>query len=104
MKLKTYRISNRPISVEHLEAYEVEFKAYFDKASFEAGPNMKLLSRYLSFGEHCLNKKYKVDVETEIPKSAKGWNKLIESFAGCPIMVAQSEDRKSLVLVLMDQF
>lgn len=100
-KIKLFRQSGTPVELESLKAYESEWKVYYDKAAERAGLDMLLLNRFLSFGERQLIKKHGSEVEIELPKTAKAWNELCNKYA-CPIMAAQRQDGRGLLLVIMD--
>jgi hypothetical protein len=54
-------------------------------------------------GERILVKKHNIQVNVDIPKSAKGWQKLISSYEDTPILVARTADGKEVVGILMDE-
>jgi hypothetical protein len=112
MKLQLYRQSGGIIDVSIQEKYDEAFKAFYDKADLRAreihNNNIYsdgyalLMQRFLRFGERQLFKAFNQDVEIELPKTAKAWEKLIEKYQDTPIMLARTTDGKKLVLVIMD--
>ena len=103
MKLKTYRQSGDPVQLENREKYQAEFTVMYDKCAEAAGLDMLKLHESVSAGETELVKKYNVEVETELPKTAKAWSALISKYEDTPLMLAKTADGKSIVLILMDQ-
>lgn len=101
--MKLYRKSGLPVSLESRDAYDKEWKEFYDRAAERAALDMLLLARYLSFGERILVKKHNIQVNVDIPKSAKGWQKLISSYEDTPILVARTADGKEVVGILMDE-
>lgn len=96
-------MSGLPVSAENLKSYMSEFQARYDQITAEFGQDMLIVHQKLQELDAELQTKYQ-RVETEgMPKSAKGWHKLLEAF-DCPVMVAKSsENPKELVLVIMDE-
>lgn len=103
MKVKLFRQSGEPVEPSAQEAYRADWANYYDKAQSRAKLDMLKLQRMLSYGERQLIKKHGSQVELEMPKSAKAWDKLISSYGDTPIMTARTTDGKSVVLILMDQ-
>ncbi len=101
-KIRLFRYSGTPVDPEAQEAYNTEFKAFYDKAAARAGLDMLKLARFTAFGERALTKKYGAQVEIEMPTTAKKWAALVEKYQG-PIMIAATvEDSSKLVAIIMD--
>lgn len=103
MKLKLVRMSGLPVSEENLAAYNEEFKAAYDIILAENGNDMLVVHQKLQELDANLQQKFQRIETSEVPKSAKGWHKLLEAYE-TPIMLAKSsENPKELVLVIMDE-
>lgn len=103
MKLRTVRFSGLPVSQDNLEAYNAEFQQRYDKIMETCGNDMLKVHEELQKLDAELQQKFQQIESFELPKSAKGWQKLLESF-DAPIMLAKSSEGKNeLVFVIMDQ-
>ena len=102
MKMEMFRYSGRPVTMAAIEAYDSDWRLFYDKAAEKAGLDMLKLKRYLSYGERLLMKKHGVKTEIELPKTVKQWAALLAAYEGLPIMVAERMDKKGLVLVIKD--
>jgi hypothetical protein len=102
-KLKVYRKSGVPVKLEDREAYQKEWEVFYDKVKTRAGLDMLKTQRMLAFGERQLIKKYNVEVLVEMPKSAKGWEKLIAGYEDTPIMLARTTKGNEVVAIIMDE-
>ena len=112
-KLKLYRKSGSPVNLEDREAYAAAWRSFFDKADARAKAKHEggqftdqyaiLIQRFLRYGERQLVRKFNVEVEVELPKSAAGWKKLMDQYEQVPIMVAVNQKDGSVVGVLMDE-
>lgn len=103
MKLKTQRMSGRPVSQENLQQYVQEWQSAYDAIIAEHGSDMLTVHQKVLQLEQDLNSKWQAVESTEVPKSAKAWKKLIEHY-GAPVLLAMSaETEGELLLVIMDQ-
>lgn len=112
MKIQVYRQSGTPVNEKDQAAYNEEWQKFYDKAESRAreihnqGPESEsyfiLLQRFLSYGERQLIKKFNVAVEVELPKTSRGWTKLIESFQDTPVLLARRQESGKLVLIIAD--
>lgn len=101
-KIRLFRYSGTPVDPAAQEAYNTEFKEFYDKAAARAGLDMLKLARFTAFGERALTKKHGAQVEIELPTSAKKWAELVDKYQG-PIMVAATaNDPSKLVAIIMD--
>ncbi|MEZ0209251.1 MAG: hypothetical protein ACAH17_03700 [Candidatus Paceibacterota bacterium] len=103
MKLRTFRMSGDPVALENREKFQEEFKIVYDKCAERAGLDMLRLNRLVRYCERQLVKKWNAEVLTELPKTAKAWEKVIAQYEDTPLMLARTKDGKGLVLILMDQ-
>ena len=103
MKLKLFRKSGMPVNLSDREAYDVAWKAFYDKVAAKAGLDMMKMHRMLRYGERQLVRAFNKEVEVEMPRSTKGLVKLIESYEDTPIMIARTQDGKGVVGILMDE-
>jgi hypothetical protein len=103
MKLNLYRQSGQPVNLEDRENYDREFKITYDKCAERAGLDMLKLNRMISFCERQLVKKWNKTVLIEVPKSKKGFKKLLAKYEDVPIMIAITANRENVIAVLMDQ-
>lgn len=115
MKIRTCRMSGRPVDARDIDRFTAEWQAGYDMLEAkhtiapEAGEGLKFqpvnmlgLQEDLAKLELELKAKYKVDGVAELPKNAKAWNKLIKDL-GSPIMVANPIDKPDeIILVIMD--
>lgn len=101
--MKLFRKSGLPVELSAREAYDKDWKEYYDRAAGRAALDMLKLQRFLAFGERLLIKKHKSEIEVDMPKSAKAWQKLISSYEDTPILVARTVDGKQVVAILMDE-
>lgn len=101
MKLKLLRQSGDPVTLESRDAFKADFQAFYDRAKERAGLDMLKMHRFLAWGDRLLAKKHSVDVEVEMPKTHKAWEKLCVQFDG-PIMIAQRQDNKKIIGIIMD--
>lgn len=103
MKLRLVRMSGRPVSMDNLEAYTLEWKSRYDEILEKHGKDMLTVHQEVLKLENELQTKWNLIEREELPKSAKGWRKLIDKYE-CPLMLAVSmDDTKETVLVIMDQ-
>lgn len=102
-QLKMYRKSGLPVDLTARAAFETEWRVFYDKAAARAKLDMLALQRYLRFGERQLVCKHNIQVTVDMPKSAKAWTALIQSYEDCPVMLARSADGAELVAVIMDE-
>jgi len=100
--VRVFRYSGMPVNIEALDAYNKDWKAYYDAAKERAKLDMLKLNRFLAYGERQLIKKHGSTVDIEMPQTAEAWNELITKY-GSPVMVAQKSDNTGVVLVVMDQ-
>lgn len=118
-KLTLFRESGSPVDPTLQEAYQEEYRTFYDKCEAKADkifqkntgvlnrrlvPKMIILQRLLQYGERSLMRKYSGSNEVELPKSAKGWSELLARYHDTPIMIAKRSDGKGIVLVLMDAY
>lgn len=112
MKIQVYRQSGMPVNESDQAGYTAEWKAFYDKAEArakerfsddnESEPYFMLLERYLRYGERQLVKKYNVAVEVELPKTVRGWTKLMETYQDTPVILARRQDSGKLILIIAD--
>lgn len=102
MKLRIQRFSGLPVSTSNLDAYNTEFKLKYDEILAAHSPDMLVVHEKLKELDAELTKKYAQIELQELPKSAKGWQKLIDSLEA-PVMLAKSSEKNELLLVVMDQ-
>lgn len=103
MKLRLVRMSGRPVSPENLAEYEAEFKKEYDKILEQHGQDMLTVHQELLKLDEVLQNKWQRIESNDIPKSKKGWVKLLETY-DAPIMLAKSaENVDELLLVIMDE-
>lgn len=60
--IEIFRASGRPVDLQQYEEYAQQWRIFYDKASEKAVLDMQKLHRYLSFGEHLLQKSYTTQV------------------------------------------
>jgi hypothetical protein len=102
MKIKLYRQSGDPVALENREHYKREFQEMYDKCAEEAGLDMLKLHESVAAAETELVKKWNAEVEVELPKTQRAWDKLISQYEDTPLMLAKAKNGKYLVLILMD--
>jgi len=102
MKLKLYRQSGQPVSLESRAAFEADWKVFYDKAAALAGLDMLKLQRFCRFGERQLTKRHNIEVAIDVPATPEAWEALIKSYEDCPVMIARTQDGTGIVAVLMD--
>lgn len=112
MKIQVLRQSGEPVNESDRAAYTAEWQKFYDKADERArkrhneGPASEsyhlLMQRFLNYGERQLIRKYNGAVEVELPKTARAWTKLIESFQDTPVILARRQDGGKLILIIAD--
>jgi len=103
MKLRIQRFSGMPVAMENLAAYDTEFKARYDDIMAKYSPDMLEVHKHLQELDAELQAKWNQIESEPVPKSAKGWQRLIAKYQA-PVMLAQSaENSKELLLIIMDQ-
>lgn len=102
MDLKLFRQSGMPVKLESLEAYQKDWKEFFDKASERAKLDNMKLTRFLSFGERALIRKHGSEIVIEMPNTSEKWQALIASYEDTPIMIARLTNSDGVVGIIMD--
>lgn len=115
MKIRTCRMSGRPVNPADGAAFSEEWQAGYDAAEkrhtiapvdgegIKFQPvNMLALQEDLAALETALKAKYSIEGEVELPSTTEAWVALIKA-TGSPLMLANPIDKPDeLVLVIMD--
>lgn len=101
--IKIFRYSGKPLTVEDLQAHKADFQAGYDKILQEHGPDMLKVHEELQKLDTELAQKWKLVDSVPLPKSAKAWKAMANTYQA-PVLVAQSsENPAEIVLVVMDE-
>lgn len=97
-QIEIFRASGRPVDLQQYEEYAQQWRIFYDKAATKAKLDMQKLHRYLSFGEHLLQKSYQTRVFCQSFEECRA---LMEKLSLNMLLGISSEDGK-LVGVLQD--
>jgi hypothetical protein len=102
-KIILMRQSGYPVDMADMEAYNNDWRVFFDKAGERAGLDMMKKQRFLAYGERQLLKKHNKTVEIPLPKTIQEVQDLIALYQDTPIMFARLADKDGVVALLMDK-
>lgn len=98
-KIKVYRNSGRPVDEADDERYMTEWREFFDKAmASRAGGDNLLMSRYLSFGAHMLQKKHYKPTYVSTPQELAE----LHMSVGVPLLIGVDGSTLELIAVIQD--
>lgn len=100
MKIKIIRESGRPVKLDQLEKFEIEYKSRYDVLAADHGKNMLALEKSLEDLDKELAPKYDTIEEIEYPKSARQFRQLIADYGN--IMTALHAETEELVFIIID--
>ena len=109
MKIQICRASGQPIKHEHIEQFNEEYRALYDKVIVHVGLSDNTMitpekaERAQKLLDRCskgLRSKYPTIGEIELPKTQKSWLALVAQHG--PIAIARHAETGKAALVVMD--
>ena len=93
--------SGNPIDEKEADEFAVEWKKGFEKLFDAYKDDMKTMEEKSQEFENKLTKKYGINQQVNLPKSMKGWVKLLEKHQS-GIMIDVDSKTGKLMLVILD--
>lgn len=93
--------SGNPVNDKEAEKFSEEWKEGFNKLFDAYKDDMTTMQKKSEEFENTLSKKYSINQRVDLPKSLKGWKKLLEAHQS-GIMIDEDVKTGKLMLVILD--